>query len=99
MMEDEYDCLSGSILRQCRQRGPLDWLVLSSQANGAMESMFMARGEMSGYQAKPSEKSMLNAAMYRFWSDEEYNRVQAYLWTHGNYQLEAVSPCFIFLAR
>ena len=51
------------------------------------------------YQAKPSEKSTLNAAMYRFQSDEEHNRVQAYLWTHGNYQLEAVSPCFIFLAR
>ena len=42
---------------------------------------------------------MLNAAMYGFRSDEEYNRVQAYLWTHGNYQLEAVSLCFVFLAR
>ena len=56
-------------------------------------------GKRRRYQAKPSEKSTLNAAMYGFWSDEEYNRVQAYLQTHGNYQLEAVSPCFIFLAR
>ena len=56
-------------------------------------------GKRRRYQAKPSEKSTLNAAMYGFWSDEEYNRVQAYLWTHGNYKLEAVSPCFIFLAR
>ena len=41
-------------------------------------------GKRRRYQAKPSEKSTLNAAMYGFWSDEEYNRVQAYLWTHGN---------------
>ena len=56
-------------------------------------------GKRRRYQAKPSKKSTLNAAMYRFWSDEEYNRVQAYLRTHENYQLEAVSPCFILLAR
>ena len=37
--------LSGSTLRQCMQREPLDLLVLLSQANGAVESMFMARGE------------------------------------------------------
>ena len=79
------------------QREPLDLLVLLSQANGAMGSMFMARGER--YQAKPSKKSTLNAAMYGFQSDEQYNRVQAYLQIHGNYQLEAVSPCFIFLAK
>ena len=56
-------------------------------------------GKRKRYQAKPSEKSTLNAAMYGFWSDEEYNRVQAYLRTHRNYQLEAVSPCLISLAR
>ena len=51
------------------------------------------------YQAKASEKSTLNAAMYEFWSDEEYLRVQAYLSTHGGYQLEAVSTGHIPLGR
>ena len=45
--------------------------------------------------AKPSEKSTLNAAMYGFRSDEEYSRVQAYLQSHGNYQLEVVSISFV----
>ena len=51
------------------------------------------------YQAKSSEKNTLNAARYGFRSDEEYLRVQAYLWSHGSYQLEAVSAVFIPLAR
>ena len=45
------------------------------------------------YQPKATEKSTLHAVMYGFWSDEEYARVQAYLQSHGNYQLEAVSIC------
>ena len=45
------------------------------------------------YQPKATEKSTLNAAMYGFWSDEQYARVQAYLQSHGNYQLETVSIC------
>ena len=52
-------------------------------------------GRRHKYQAKPSEKSTLNAAMYGFRSDEEYSRVQAYLQSHGNYQLEVVSISFI----
>ena len=56
-------------------------------------------GKRCKYQAKSSEKSTLNAAMYGFRSDEEYSRVQAYLQSHGNYQLEAVSTVLIPLAR
>ena len=56
-------------------------------------------GKRQKYQAKASEKSTLNAAMYGFWSDEEYLRVQAYLSTHGGYQLEAVSTGHIPLGR
>ena len=51
------------------------------------------------YQAKASEKSTLNAAMYGFRSDKEYSRVQAYLYSHGDYQLEAVSTGHILLGR
>ena len=50
-------------------------------------------GKRRRYQPKATEKSTLNAAIYGFWSDEEYARVQAYLQSHGNYQLEAVSIC------
>ena len=56
-------------------------------------------GKRWRYQAKASEKSTLNAAMYRFGSDEEYSRVQAYLYSHGGYQLEAVSTGHIPLGR
>ena len=48
-------------------------------------------GKRWRYQPKATEKSTLNAVMYGFWSDEEHVRVQAYLQSHGNYQLEAVS--------
>ena len=50
-------------------------------------------GKRRRYQPKATEKSTLNAVMYGFQSDEEYARVQAYLQSHGNYQLEAVSIC------
>ena len=50
-------------------------------------------GKRKRYQPKATEKSTLNAVMYGFQSDEEYARVQAYLQSHGNYQLEAVSIC------
>ena len=56
-------------------------------------------GKRWRYQAKASEKSTLNAAMYGFGSDEEYSRVQAYLYSHGGYQLEAVSTGHIPLGR
>ena len=45
------------------------------------------------YQSKATEKSTLNMVMYGFQSDEEYARVQDYLQSHGNYQLEAESIC------
>ena len=56
-------------------------------------------GKRRKYQAKASEKSTLNAAMYGFRSDKEYSRVQAYLYSHGSYQLEAVSTGHIPLGR
>ena len=56
-------------------------------------------GKRWKYQAKASEKSTLNAAMYGFRSDEEYSRVQAYLYSHGSYQLEAVRTGHIPLGR
>ena len=56
-------------------------------------------GKRHKYQVKSSEKSTLNAAMYGFRLDEEYLRVQAYLWSHGNYQLEAVSTRIIPLGK
>ena len=57
-------------------------------------------GKKRRYQPKATEKSTLNAAMYGFWSYEEYARVQAYFQSHGNYQLEAVSihPCSLVKA-
>ena len=48
-------------------------------------------GKRCWYQPKATEKSTLNEVMYGYQSDEEYTRVQAYLQSHGNYQLEAVS--------
>ena len=56
-------------------------------------------GKRQKYQAKASEKNTLNAAMYGFRSDEEYSRVQAYLYSHGGYQLEAASTGHIPLGR
>ena len=56
-------------------------------------------GKRWRYQAKASEKSTLNAAMYGFGLDEEYSRVQAYLYSNGGYQLEAVSTGHIPLGR
>ena len=56
-------------------------------------------GKRCRYQAKDPEKSTLNAAMYRFGSDEEYSRVQEYLYSHGGFQLEAVSTGHILLGR
>ena len=43
------------------------------------------------YKSRPGEAPTLNAAMYGFESEGEYNRVQAYLKVHGRWQLEAVS--------
>ena len=56
-------------------------------------------GKRWKYQAKASEKNTLNAAMYGFGSDKEYSRVQAYLYSHGSYQLEAVSTGHFALER
>ena len=56
-------------------------------------------GKRWRYHAKASEKGTLNTAMYGFGSDEEYSRVQAYLHSHGGYQLEVVSTGHIPLGR
>ena len=56
-------------------------------------------GKRHRYQAKYSEKSTLNAAMYGFGLDEEYSRVQEYLYSHGGFQLEVVSTGHILLGR
>ena len=55
-------------------------------------------GKRRRYQAKPSEKSTLNAAMYGFWSDE-YNRVQAYLRTHGKLPVGSSKSLFCFSSK
>ena len=48
-------------------------------------------GNARRYKSRPGEAPTLNAAMYGFESEGEYNRVQAYLKVHGGWQLEAVS--------
>ena len=48
-------------------------------------------GKARRYKSCPGEAPTLNAAMYGFESEGEYNRVQAYLKVHGRWQLEAVS--------
>ena len=43
------------------------------------------------YKSHPGEVPTLNAAMYGFESEGEYNRVQTYPKVHGGWQLGAVS--------
>ena len=48
-------------------------------------------GKARRYCSKSGEAPTLNSTMYGFSSNEEYFRVQAYLKTHGGFQLEVVS--------
>ena len=71
----------------------------SAVEHGQWDYGIYVYGKRHKYQAKSSEKSTLNAAMYGFRSDEEYLRVQAYLQSHGNYHLEVVSTRIIPLGK
>ena len=48
-------------------------------------------GQRRRYKFCPGEVPTLNAAVYGFESEGEYNRVQTYLKVHGRWQLVAVS--------
>ena len=88
-MEDFFDCpfeFNPEAINSARgMRGA------SAVEHGQWGYGIFVYGRRYKYQAKPSEKSTMNAAMYGFRLDEEYLRVQPYLWSHGNYQLEVVS--------
>ena len=96
-MEDSFDCPfefnPEAIESTRRTRGA------SAVEPGQWGYGINVYGKRQKYQAKASEKSTLNAAMYGFGSDEEYSRAQAYLYSHGGYQLEAVSTGHIPLGR
>ena len=84
LMEDRFDA---PMLFDATRLTPMPFMP--GQGRGAWGPEVAVSGEARGHRWVTSTPSLM-ADMFGFASEEEMEEMKAYLWRHGNYQLEQV---------